>query len=151
MPTSNYINDDFLGTGWSFPPTFDASAQAVQTTSKMDDIQASLQILLTTTPGERIMEPKFGCNMADLIFKPVNTTLMTIIKDRVETAVLYFESRINVLDVKLDISNIAGGVILVTVTYTVKATNSRFNFVYPYYIDEGSELEFLTTNNPTAS
>jgi len=32
------------------------------------------------------------------------------------------------------------------VAYTVKSTNSRFNFVYPYYIREGTDINLTTTN-----
>ena len=38
------------------------------------------------------------------------------------------------------------GQVLVEIEYIVRATNSRFNFVFPYYINEGTELNFLTTN-----
>jgi len=148
---ATFKNDDFLGIGWSFPPTFDISSQNVEMTAKADDIQKSLEILLTTTIGERVMEPKYGCNMDDLVFESLNTTTLTIIKDRIQTAILYFESRINVQSINLNTDDQSEGVILVEIDYVIKATNSRFNFVYPYYIDEGTELQIVTTNNQVAS
>jgi len=145
-----FINDDFLGKGWSFPPTFNISSKSVEITEKEADIQRSLEILLTTTVGERVMEPKYGCNMGDIVFEPLNTTTKTIIIDRIRTAILYFESRIDAKNISLDTTSETEGLVLVVIDYVVRATNSRFNFVYPYYIDEGSEIQILTTNTQTA-
>ena len=58
------------------------------------DIESSLQILLSTALGERIMQPKYGCNMDDMVFENLDTTLKTEIKNRMQTAILYYEPRI---------------------------------------------------------
>lgn len=142
--------DMFLGTGWSFPPRFNQAAGAVEMTDGFDDIRASLEILLGTRPGERVMQPKYGCNMEDLLFENLNTGTKTLMKDRIQTAILYFESRIEVERIELDDTRQNEGVILVRIDYIVSATNSRFNFVYPYFLNEASELDLLTTNHPLA-
>lgn len=142
--------NEFLGRGWSFPPTFDMSLQGVVMTEKNDDIQNSLEILLTTTVGERLMQPKYGCNMDELVFESLDTATITLIKDKIKTAILYFEPRIDVQKIDLNTDNILEGMILIELEYIVRATNSRFNFVFPYYRIEGTELTFLTTNNSTA-
>lgn len=142
--------NEFLGRGWSFPPTFDMSLQGVVMTEKAEDIQKSLEILLTTTVGERLMEPKYGCNMDELVFESLDTATITLIKDKIKTAILYFEPRIDVQRIELNTDNILEGMVLIEIEYLVRATNSRFNFVYPYYRIEGTELTFLTNNNSTA-
>jgi uncharacterized protein len=140
--------DMFLGTGWSFPPRFNQAAGTVEMTGSFDDIRASLEILLGTRPGERVMQPKYGCNMEDLLFENLSTGIKTLMKDRIRTAILYFESRIEVERIELDDSRQNEGVIFVRIDYVVSATNSRFNFVYPYFLNEASELDMLTTNHP---
>jgi uncharacterized protein len=82
----------FLGIGWRFPPEFigGAAAYACSMVDDRIDIEQSLHILLSTTPGERIMQPKYGCDLTPLLFEPVNTTLQTIIADRVRTSILYY-------------------------------------------------------------
>jgi Bacteriophage baseplate protein W len=145
-----FTNNDFLGKGWSFPPTFNINSKSVEVTEKELDIQKSLEILLTTTVGERIMEPKYGCDMVDLVFEPLNTTVKTIMIDRIQTAILYFEPRIDAKNISMDIQNEAEGVVLIEIDYIVRSTNSRFNFVYPYYIDEGTEIQIITTNTQVA-
>jgi len=139
----------FLGTGWSFPPQF-SPAGAVEMTSGVDDIQRSLEVLLTTAVGERVMQPKYGCNTEDLLFESLDTGTKTLLEDRIRTAILYFEPRILADRIALSDAQGLEGIVLVEIDYTVRATNSRFNFVYPYYRGEGTELQLLTTNTPVA-
>ena len=143
-----FINDDFLGRGWSFPPAFNREALGVEMTEKKIDIEKSLHILLSTATGERIMQPRYGCNMEELVFESLNTTTKTLMKDKIETAILYFEPRIDVTKIELNDSNQLEGEILIEIEYVIRATNSRFNFVFPYYKNEGTELNILTTNQP---
>lgn len=144
-----FINNDFLGKGWSFPPTFNAQMTDVIMTEKEKDIEKSLHILLTTTVGERVMQPKYGCNMEELVFEPLNTTTKTLMKDKIQTAILYFEPRIDVMRIEMNDSNQLEGEILIEIDYIVRATNSRLNFVFPYYKNEGTEINFLTANQAT--
>ena len=139
-----FEQDDFLGKGWSFPPTFNMEIQSVQTTEKNEDIQKSLHILLTTAIGERVMQPKYGCNLDSLVFESLDTTTKTIIKDKIRTAILFFEPRIDIVTISMNAQNELEGEILIEIEYMIRATNSRFNFVFPYYIKEGTELQFLT-------
>jgi Bacteriophage baseplate protein W len=149
MENSNAGNIDFLGRGWSFPPNFNMSTQTVDMTEKNDDIRNSLHILLTTTAGERVMEPKYGCNMEELLFESLDTTTKTLIKDKIRTAILYFEPRIDVTRIELNTQSELAGELLIEIDYVVRATNSRFNFVFPFYKNEGTEIGFLTGNQPT--
>jgi uncharacterized protein len=141
---TDFQQDDFLGKGWSFPPTFIPAMQGVQMTEKEEDINRSLQILLTTRVGERIMQPKYGCNMDEMVFEPLSTTTKTIMIDKIQTAILYFEPRIDVTAISMNTTNELEGEILIEIEYIIRATNNRFNFVFPFYINEGTELSFLT-------
>src|SRR5262245_36605929 len=146
---SDLRQNDFLGRGWTFPPTFDAGSQTVNMVEREADIEQSLRVLLTTRTGERVMEPKFGCNLDDHLFESLDTTTVTIIRDKVETAILYFEPRIDAKNVTLDLSRELEGVVLIEVDYVVRTTNSRLNFVFRYYKNEGTELNaLLTTAQP---
>lgn len=140
-------NADFLGKGWSFPPTFNRGLKSVEMTEKKEDIERSLQILLTTTVGERVMEPKYGCNMEELLFEPLDTTTKTLIKDKIKTSILYFEPRIDATKIEINTQNEIEGELLIEIEYIIRATNSRYNFVFPYYKNEGTEINFLTSND----
>lgn len=132
------LNTLFLGQGWSFPPTFTKSERGVEMVSADDDIQQSLEILLGTTLGERLMHPDYGCNLQDYLFKPMSTTLRTMVKDLVETAIIRHEPRIDVAAVNLNITQQLEGVLLLEIEYTIRTTNSRSNYVFPFYLEEGT-------------
>jgi phage baseplate assembly protein W len=138
---------DFIGRGWSFPPDFSGPLTGVAMLQDEADVGSSLQILLSTTPGERILQPLYGCNMTELVFESLDTRMKTLMVDKIESAILYFEPRLTLQNVTLDDSRITEGVVLIRVIYTVKSTNSRFNFVYPYYIREGTDINLTTTIN----
>lgn len=145
------LQNDFLGIGWSFPPNFTKTSQPLDMTEKEVDIERSLHILLSTRVGERVMQPKYGCNLDEYLFESLDTTTKTIIADKVQTAILYFESRIDVKKVNVNTERELEGLILIEVEYIVRATNSRFNFVFPYYTNEGTELNLLTTDSRLAT
>ena len=126
----------FIGTGWSFPPTFQKSDRSIEMTSGEKDIENSLHILLSTHVGERIMQPRYGCNMDRLIFEPLDTTLQAYMKDIIETAILYFEPRIILNSVFLK-PVVNEGKIEIIVEYTIAGTNTRYNYTYPFYKKEG--------------
>src|SRR4051812_16840443 len=90
----NSISNSFLGTGWAFPPEFDRNATSIQMVSAEQDINQSLNILLSTSLGERVMQPKYGCNLDDFLFEPLNATVIGYIKDQVTNAILFYEPRI---------------------------------------------------------
>ena len=128
----------FLGTGWSFPPRFDPVTSNVIMVSEEQDISESLRILLSTRPGERVMLPRFGCNLDIMLFEPVTTTLLAYVKELILTAILYFEPRIELQSISISTARINEGVVLIELDYIVLSTNSRFNLVYPFYISEGN-------------
>jgi uncharacterized protein len=136
---------DFQGRGWSFPPVFNRNIASVEMLERTDDIQSSLEILLTTMPGERIMLPDFGCSLEELLFESLDTRMKTLIADKIESAILYYEPRIDVENVRLDGSREWEGVVLIEIIYKVRATNSRFNFVFPFYKLEGTDINLTTT------
>ncbi len=131
----------FLGTGWSFPPTFDPVSGTVAMVSDLDDIRESLNILLSTSLGERVLQPDYGCNLNEYMFDSLNNSLIGIIKHHVENAILFFEPRIIAERVDVtaaDSSDLIEGRFTITVEYSIPETNSRFNYVYDYYLNEAS-------------
>ncbi len=127
----------YLGTGWGFPPTFDKKAKRVRLVSAEDDICESLKILLSTSLGERVMQPTYGCNLQELLFEPLSATVASNIKELIRTAILYHEPRIRLNRLELNLDLQVEGVVNISVDYTIISTNSRFNFVYPFYLQEG--------------
>lgn len=130
----------FLGTGWGFPPEFDKTAKAVRMVSKEEDIDESLRILMATLPKERVMQPAYGCGLQALVFENINESALTLIRDVIERAVLFFEPRINLEDIEIEQEHAYEGVLYIKLNYTVRTTNSRSNMVYPFYFQEGTNI-----------
>lgn len=130
----------FLGTGWTFPPTFDTGSWMARTSSDEKDIHESLEILFTTKLGERIMEPGYGCNLEDLLFSPIDLTMKTLVIDQIRTAILYHEPRIDAQTIDISDGDVLQGELLIKIDYVIRSTNARSNFVYPFYKGEGSEI-----------
>jgi uncharacterized protein len=131
--------NSFLGRGWSFPPAFDNNSGTVEMVTNETDINESLNILLSTTLGERVMQPDYGCNLEEYLFDPLNASLIGYLKDRVQNSILFYEPRITVtsIDVTADGSfDLLEGKFTITIEYTISQTNSRFNYVYDFYVNE---------------
>lgn len=141
------INESFLGTGWSFPPSFDKTSRFVRMSSDEKDIMESLQVLLSTRPGERIMLPEYGCSLETLLFESINLTLTTQITEIIRTSILYYEPRIDLENVTLDEQYILDGRIDITLDYRIRTTNSRQNMVYPFYRNEGNDISYTKTGS----
>lgn len=133
-------NQSFLGRGWSFPPEFSKESRAVKMLEDEVDIKSSLEILLSTRLGERVMLPGYGCNLEELLFSPLNLTLKTYVIDLIKTAILYHEPRIDVKKIDIDPTDELNGVLLINIEYIIRSTNSRMNMVFPFYKEEGNEL-----------
>ena len=129
----------FVGTGWSFPPEFLAMGGAVKLSDGREDIEQSLRILLSTLPGERVMQPAYGCDLTALLFEPLTTTLRTVTEDRVKTSIYYHEPRIEPLKVTVSLADAVQGILLIEIAYRIRSNNTRHNFVYPYHLEEGTE------------
>ncbi|ACU61391.1 GPW/gp25 family protein [Chitinophaga pinensis] len=130
----------FLGTGWSFPPSFDKAGSSALMSHAVIDIEESIRIILGTIPGERLMQPTFGCNLHRLVFEPADTEMLTEINDLISHALLDFEPRVNFSGVDILMQDEAAGKLHLQINYTIIATNTRHNMVYPFYFLEGTNI-----------
>jgi hypothetical protein len=134
----------FLGRGWGFPPQFERNngVLELQMVSLEDDIKESLAILLSTAPGERMMQPSFGCGLNSMVFDNIDESTITELKDLIERAILFFETRISLDEIEIDIRAVYEGLLSINIQYTIRTTNSRSNIVYPFYFQEGTDISF---------
>jgi hypothetical protein len=127
----------FLGVGWKFIPcvTGDGKIALVQ---YENDIREAILIILGTDLGERVMRPTFGAGLNDFVFEPLNSTTLHLVQTRVHDALVAWEPRIDVLDVTVSVDPSEPNKLLIALTYRIRATNTQFNLVYPFYLEEGS-------------
>ena len=139
------VEDDrsFLGRGWGFPPRFDRISGGVEMVSADCDIRESLLILFSTIPGERVMLPEFGCDLHAYVFDGADNTTLSHIKSLIEDAILFFEPRIRLEEIRLGTERMLEGELQIILEYTVLTTNSRSNMVIPYYLTEGTNVRAI--------
>lgn len=139
MSAQNKGDNSFLGSGWGFPPHFNKSKRSVEMLTGEADIQSSLQILMTTSLGERFMRSKYGSRVPDMVFETMDSSQRAVLKQHVKDSIALYEPRITPIDIQIDMNSLEGRV-EISVDYKVDATNSRRNFVFPFYILEGTEV-----------
>lgn len=130
---------DFVGKGWSFPPKFNKALKGVEVSEGNTDIVESLEIILSTLPGERIYHPEFGCDLTPLLFESLTNSVTTLLSNHIKEAITNFERRIIFDDANFQLSP-EDGVVYITIQYTIKSDNSRYNMVFPFYLKEGTDI-----------
>jgi len=108
-------------------------------TADEEDIARSLKILLGTGRGERFFHPKYGLGLQEMLFEPMGTTVQSVLKEQMKMAILIYEPRINLLSLEIDPTVQLQGELRILLEYEIRATNSRYNLVYPFYTTEGNE------------
>ncbi len=131
----------FIGIGWSFLPTLNNEGKGTPTVmvANEENIRQSLFTLLGTSPGERVHRYDYGCPLREYAFDVMNNSTRTMLKNRIEEAIIQFEPRVivNCIDFNEDSE---AGVLSIEIDYTIRQTNHRTNMVYPFYFVEGTDL-----------
>jgi len=125
----------FLGRGFAFPPALTADG-AVALAEYEEDVRQALLVILDTEPGERVMRPDFGAGLRSLTFEPINATTLALARHRVEQALVLWEPRIDSVSV-IASADAPRGSITLEIRYRIRATNTFYNLVYPFYLQEG--------------
>lgn len=127
-------NRAFLGAGMKFPPQIDPGTGRFAVSSREQSVRESVYLILMTHQGERWLEPGFGSRMMSYAFMDTSPTTMRILSDELRDMLLRQEPRISEVDVEVD-PDARDGCLLVSITYTVAATNTRDNLVFPFYLN----------------
>jgi|SRR3954447_11368985 phage baseplate assembly protein W len=132
-----------LGSGWSFPVEPDGKG-ALNYQHDEAKIQQSILILLGTAQGERVMRPEFGSRLRDLVFAPLSSSTRSLVAKAITDALIKWEPRVDLLSVRSDDQLSDPATLVVNIEYRVRATNSVFNLVYPFYLREGTNAAAQT-------
>ena len=124
---------EFAGVGWRFPVEIKNGKIAV--TQAEESVRQAIWMILGTTPGERPMRPDFGCGIQALVFAPVNPSTLGQLATEVQQALILWEPRIDVIGVTAEPVPGKPQEIAIAIDYRVRANNSRFNLVYPFYLE----------------
>lgn len=136
--TTRSAPQSFLGTGWAFPPEFGPGGAELATVSDVEDVHQSLAILFATRRGERAMQESFGCNLDEFLFEEIDHALVNRITNMIHDAILAHETRIELIDVSVGVDAAEAGLLRIAIEYAVLGTNSRYNMVFPFYLNEAT-------------
>ncbi len=128
------MNSRFLGRGWRFPILPDSSGRLGYTDGE-ENVEHSLRVLLLTALGERVMRYDFGCRAPQLVFAPGGQRYLRLLETTVREAVRDWEPRVELLDVSVEADVEEPEYVQIAVAYRVRATNSRLNLVFPFYLE----------------
>lgn len=127
------MSRDFLGKGWKFPVQVDGTGRIALSRFE-DDIREAVRIILLTARGERVMRPEFGAGLHNFVFETMSVTNIGTIQAAVQNALIQWEPRIELLSVSVEADQGEVGKLLINIDYEVRATNTRFNLVFPFYV-----------------
>ena len=127
---------EFLGSGFHFPLGVDETG-ALALSKEEEKIRSAIWLILSTAKGERLMLPDFGCRIYDMIFGVNDTATASKVASEVSEALVNWEPRIDLLEVQARPDTVDPAKLLINIEYRVRATNTVFNLVYPFYLERG--------------
>jgi hypothetical protein len=133
------MSQEVLGVGWSFPLKLNED-NTIALSRYEDDVREAIWIILSTAPGERVMRPDFGCGIYEYVFAPNDTHTAGLVRFHVEDALTRWEPRIDLQEVQVQPDPRDPALLLISIDYTVRSTDSRFNLVYPFYLQRGGAV-----------
>src|SRR5215471_12661152 len=125
------IADQWLGTGIRFPLL--PVNQALGYLSGMELIRQSVEIILDTEPGERIMLPAFGCGLRRYLMEPNTLTTRTAMEKDIEAALDRWEPRIQLTNVAVTPDK-DPSLVWIEISYIRRSDLRPDNLVYPFYL-----------------
>lgn len=128
----------FIGKGWQFPPVFGRAGHTVKMVSGSEEVDQAIEILLKTAIGERLMHQEFGCSLSAYAFESFDATLLNEIKGNIQQAMIRYERRIDVQNIEVKADRAPEGILEIGIEYLIPETNSRYNHVFPYYLQESN-------------
>ena len=119
--------------GLKFPPSFNKFSKSVDVVDNENSIKESLYILLSTIPGERLMELDYGCDIQSILFKPLDLNVKTYLSNNIKSSILKWEPRIEVTNINIDGENFEG-TLNISISYIIKVNGKNDNLDFQYKI-----------------
>ncbi|NLT55651.1 MAG: GPW/gp25 family protein [Actinomycetales bacterium] len=126
------MSGELIGSGWCFPAGVTGGG-GIRLVTGLAEIDAAIRLILSTSPGERVMRPDFGCAMWEQVFAPMDANTLGLIERAVLEALQRWEPRIEVERVHAT-AHPEDGLVSIEISYVARATNDTRNLVYPFYV-----------------
>jgi phage baseplate assembly protein W len=127
------VSEDFVGSGWTFPIRTSPTG-GIALVARELEIEESIEVILRTAPGDRLMRPEFGCRIHEFVFAPADATTMGLIAHEVRSALLRWEPRIELRDVRVVQDLDDPSTLYIDIDYAIRLANDPRNLVFPFYL-----------------
>jgi len=127
------MTHEIIGRGWAFPPRVGPNG-GLLLTNERNELNEALHVILSTSPGQRVMRPTFGCRLHELVFAPNDSQTAAQARRFVEEALGMWEPRVNVLNIRVYPDPRERFRLVIEVDYEVKATRDQRTLVYPFFL-----------------
>ena len=124
----------FLGSGWTFPLALDEEKGTLKQASEEEAVRRSIELILGTPRGARVMRPDFGSELSSFLFRPITATNRIRIANTAKEALVRWEPRIKVLDIQVEVDMKNPVMLVINIDYQIRTTSTRSNLVYPFYV-----------------
>lgn len=131
-PRIDRPSHDYIGAGYAFPIRTNVQG-SIQLSDETPNLEESIKIILGTKLGERVYRPDFGCRLAELVFEPMNTQTMLLIRLHIEEALETWEPRIALREI-ITIPDPTSGQVDIEIIYTPAGSHDSRSMVYPFYL-----------------
>ena len=114
-----------METGWGFPFSISQSHGRVEISGMKENIRQSVEIILRTEPGGRLLHPAFGTKLHQFLFEAMDSQTEEMIRREVRHSLYMWEKRIQDIEVDTDMGKTAQGELRVSVKYRIKGLEER--------------------------
>ena len=108
-----------METGWKFPFCISEDHGRVEVSGMKENIRESVEIILRTEPGERLLHPTFGTRLHQFLFENMDSQTEEMIRREVRHSLYMWEKRIQDIEVETDMGQTRQGELRVIVKYRI--------------------------------
>jgi phage baseplate assembly protein W len=125
-----------IGRGWRFPIKVNGRG-AIDWSEGPDRVRDAIWVVVKTAMNERVMRPEFGAGVDGFVFQPNSAATRATLAQAVKSALVRWEPRILLDSVRVDEVPGEPSQVTVAIDYRIDETNTPFNLVVPFYLEEG--------------
>jgi hypothetical protein len=115
---------NLFGRSPAFPPRLGPDGQWAWSEGPAN-IRESIQIILQTEAGERLVLRSFGAGLGRFLFEPNTTATRHLIQERVENALRLWEPRLRLRNVQVEADPGSAYQVIITIEYELVATGAN--------------------------
>ncbi|WP_132195177.1 MULTISPECIES: GPW/gp25 family protein [Kribbella] len=98
-----------------------------------ETVRQSIETILDTEPGERVMRPEFGCGLRRYLMEPNTAATRASMQQDIEDAIRIWEPRIQLTNVAVTPGE-DPSMVWIEIAYLRLVDRRADNLVYPFYL-----------------